>query len=65
MEKYGVEMDSKKIASEGCPICGRKVEVHGSVKKCLLHGTEGFEGDLQRSDESQRGLRGEQPGRGD
>lgn len=48
MEKLGVDESSnqeklEKIASEGCPKCGGKVEQHGSVASCVNCGTEPFE----------------------
>jgi uncharacterized Zn finger protein (UPF0148 family) len=48
MEKFGVnegvdqEALEKKAAS-GCPICGIKVQRHGTVLMCPTHGTEPFE----------------------
>ncbi len=46
MEKFGVDeqqADNEKVASEGCPECGAKVERHGNVLACPTHGTEPFE----------------------
>jgi nucleoid DNA-binding protein len=46
MEKLGVDesqADNEKVASEGCPECGAKVERHGNVLACPTHGTEPFE----------------------
>lgn len=45
MDKYAVDeqQDNEKIASEGCPECGAKVERHGNVLACPVHGTEPFE----------------------
>lgn len=52
IEKYGVdestEQDSKKMekaAAEGCPRCGRKVQLHGNVLLCPNCGSEPFEKD--------------------
>lgn len=46
MEKLGVDesgSDQEKTAAEGCPKCGSKVEKHGNVLACPVHGTEPFE----------------------
>ena len=48
MTKLGVDesVDTEaveKAASDGCPKCGRKVERHGNVVLCPVHGTEPFE----------------------
>lgn len=48
MEKFGVDesVDQEqleKAAAEGCPECGAKVEKHGKVLRCPVHGTEPFE----------------------
>lgn len=49
MEKLGVDESGpdqeqlEKRANEGCPLCGAKVERHGSVLSCPVHGTEPFE----------------------
>lgn len=50
MEKFGVDESThhnqeelEKKAAEGCPVCGRKVIVSGSVIRCPVHGTEPFE----------------------
>lgn len=48
MEKYGVDEQvdqhgMEKAASEGCPICGSRVEKHGRVLCCPKCGTEPFE----------------------
>jgi hypothetical protein len=49
MSKFGVDETSvdqealEKIASKGCPVCGRDVVRHGSVLACPEHGTEPFE----------------------
>jgi len=48
MEKYGVEEtpdDSKTASTPGCPKpgCDKKIEKHGEVHKCPVHGTEPFE----------------------
>lgn len=46
MEKFGVDeahADNEKVASNGCPECGAKVERHGNVLACAVHGTEPFE----------------------
>lgn len=58
MEKYGVETKDdgeKSAAAENvagdapnhCPICGKPVETHGTVKKCPEHGSEPFEKDKE------------------
>jgi uncharacterized Zn finger protein (UPF0148 family) len=49
MEKYAVREDVnqehlEKIASQGCPKCGKSLEKHGRVLRCPIHGTEPFEG---------------------
>jgi len=47
MQKYGVDEsktpETQKQASEGCPICGSKVEHHGQILMCPVHGSEPFE----------------------
>jgi hypothetical protein len=47
MDKYGVDEsidpELEKKASQGCPQCGRKLERHGTVLMCPLHGSEPFE----------------------
>lgn len=46
MDKLGVDegqADNEKVASEGCPRCGAKVERHGNVLACPKCGTEPFE----------------------
>jgi len=46
MEKLGVDeqrTENEKKASDGCPLCGAKVERHGNVLACPTHGTEPFE----------------------
>ena len=47
MEKYGVDENAdeslEKKASQGCPVCGKKPEVHGHVLMCPVHGSEPFE----------------------
>lgn len=46
MEKFGVDeahADNEKVAADGCPECGAKVERHGNVLACPTHGTEPFE----------------------
>lgn len=48
MDKFGVDEgpdqeDLEKKAAEGCPRCGRKPSVHGSVLICSEHGSEPFE----------------------
>lgn len=51
MEKYGVDetkgQDQEKLekqAAQGCPMCGGKVERHGSTLMCASCGTQPFEG---------------------
>lgn len=51
MEKLGVDeqaAENEKLAADGCPLCGAKVERHGSVLVCPTHGTEPFEGNKKR-----------------
>jgi len=48
MEKFGVDesVDQEtleKKAANGCPECGRKLERHGRVLMCPVHGSEPFE----------------------
>lgn len=48
MEKFGVDEGTdqenlEKKASQGCPICGRKVIQRGRLLMCPEHGTEPFE----------------------
>lgn len=46
MEKLGVSeefSEQEKKAADGCPVCGSKVEHHGNVLACPVHGTEPFE----------------------
>lgn len=48
MEKYGVKQTEKlssKNASdaERCPLCDSKLEKHGAVLLCKLHGSKPFE----------------------
>lgn len=47
MDKYGVDEGKSdkmnKLASEGCPKCGSKLELHGNVLICPKCGTEPFE----------------------
>lgn len=48
MEKFGVDegVDQEaleKKAAQGCPICGAKVQRHGTVLMCPTHGTEPWE----------------------
>ena len=45
MDKYGVKTNSDdiKTASDGCPLCGGKVERHGQVSVCENCGTKPFE----------------------
>lgn len=48
MEKYGVDENKnqenlEKIATEGCPQCGGKVERHGQVVLCRACGSQPFE----------------------
>jgi nucleoid DNA-binding protein len=47
MEKYGVDETAdenlEKQATDGCPVCGGKVERHGKVLTCAAHGTEPWE----------------------
>ena len=33
----------QKIASSGCPLCGRQVDLQGSLPRCPVHGTAPFE----------------------
>lgn len=50
MEKYGVKThQSVKVASQGCPICGSKIETHGDVCMCPKHGTEPFENEVHQT----------------
>lgn len=45
-EKYGVDeagAENEKKASQGCPVCGAKVERHGNILACPKCGTEPFE----------------------
>jgi hypothetical protein len=51
MEKLGVDETSgktqeqlEKEAGHGCPMCGGKVEMMGTVKRCSNCGTQPFEG---------------------
>lgn len=48
MDKFGVNenVDQERLekqAAEGCPLCGAKVQRHGTVLMCPTHGTEPFE----------------------
>lgn len=48
MDKYGVnesvdQVALEKKAADGCPLCGAKPSVHGSVLICPTHGSEPFE----------------------
>lgn len=48
MDKFGVneftdQEHLEKAAAEGCPRCGRKPVVHGTVLICPEHGSEPFE----------------------
>lgn len=47
MEKYGVDEDMpegmQKLAARGCPLCGKKPEVRGTILLCPEHGSEPFE----------------------
>ena len=46
MDKYGVDesaTEKEKLASKGCPECGRAPERHGNLLVCPVHGTEPFE----------------------
>jgi uncharacterized Zn finger protein (UPF0148 family) len=46
MDKYGVDeqgAENEKVAAEGCPKCGAKVQKHGNVLACPNCGTEPFE----------------------
>jgi nucleoid DNA-binding protein len=46
MDKLGVDeeqAENEKLAQHGCPLCGAKVERHGSVLVCPRHGSEPFE----------------------
>lgn len=48
MEKYAVDesrnqVDLEKVAAQGCPECGAKVERHGNVLMCPKHGSKPFE----------------------
>jgi uncharacterized Zn finger protein (UPF0148 family) len=48
MEKFGVDESKnqerlEKMASQGCPECGAKLEKHGSVILCPTHGSKPFE----------------------
>jgi hypothetical protein len=45
MEKYAVDEDNEKKASEGsrCPKCDSELEQHGDVQLCPEHGSEPFE----------------------
>lgn len=45
-EKYGVDesgAEQEKAAAEGCPVCGKKAEVHGNLLMCPTHGSEPWE----------------------
>ncbi len=47
MTKLGVDetqKDPQKVATEGCPECGKKLVKHGNVVLCPDHGSEPFEG---------------------
>lgn len=51
--KYGVDEereDKEKLASQGCPECGKKPERHGNVLSCPTHGTEPFERTEKKED---------------
>jgi DNA repair exonuclease SbcCD ATPase subunit len=52
MEKYAVETVLDKLASSGCPLCGRELEQHGMVTKCPEHGTEPFEHERNKASNS-------------
>lgn len=48
MTKYAVDEDVdqdvlEKRANNGCPKCGRKVDMHGKTAVCANCGTEPFE----------------------
>lgn len=46
MDKLGVDesgVENEKVAAEGCPKCGSKVQKHGNVLACPNCGTEPFE----------------------
>jgi len=46
MEKYGVDeagAELEKVATGGCPLCGKKPERHGKLLMCPTHGSEPFE----------------------
>lgn len=46
MDKFGVDetgSEQEKVAAEGCPVCGAKVQKHGNVLACPNCGTEPFE----------------------
>ena len=43
---------NEKVASRGCPMCGRPVELSGSLPRCPIHGTAPFEAGSTMSKES-------------
>ncbi|KKN98618.1 hypothetical protein LCGC14_0147300 [marine sediment metagenome] len=48
MEKLGVDQGQDDLTKQGtsdvlCPECGVKMEQHGQVMKCPVHGTEPLE----------------------
>jgi uncharacterized Zn finger protein (UPF0148 family) len=46
LEKYGVDETTEnheKLAAADCPICGRRLERHGTTILCPMHGSEPFE----------------------
>ena len=47
MEKNAVlgstQQTNIKIASRGCPICGNRLDLEGSLPRCPTHGTAPFE----------------------
>ena len=54
MDKHGVDEGAQdqealeKKAAEGCPQCGAKLERHGKVLICPVHGSEPFEHEGKR-----------------
>lgn len=45
IEKNAVLGDNThtKTASRGCPLCGRTLDISGSLPRCPIHGTAPFE----------------------